>query len=143
MGRLCRFAIAAAVLLAPPGIPAARAAQTKARRTVALRPSPRPAPRVRPKTLGYEPIVLGEDRNRYRGEPISLDLKDADIKDVLRTFAELTGLNIAIDPDVKGSVTVRLHDVPWDQALDLILKINGLGYVLEGNIVRVGSPSGL
>jgi len=80
---------------------------------------------------------------RYVGEPISLDLKDADIKDVLRTFAELTKLNIAIDPDVKGAVTLRLHDVPWDQALDLILKINGLGYVLEGNILRVGTPARL
>jgi type IV pilus assembly protein PilQ len=74
------------------------------------------------------------------GEPISLDLKDADLKDVLRTFAELARLNIVIDPEVKGSVTVRLNDVPWDQALDVILRVNGLGYVLEGNVVRVGEP---
>ena len=73
-------------------------------------------------------------------EPISLDLKDADLRDVLRTFAKLARLNIAIDPEVKGSVTVRLHDVPWDQALDVILQINGLGYVLEGNVLRVGEP---
>jgi type IV pilus assembly protein PilQ len=74
------------------------------------------------------------------GEPISLDLKDADLRDVLRTFAKLAHFNIVIDPDVKGSVTVRLHDVPWDQALDVILQVNGLGYVLEGNILRVGEP---
>jgi type IV pilus assembly protein PilQ len=74
------------------------------------------------------------------GEPISLDLKDADLKDVLRTFAKLARLNIAVDPEVKGSVTVRLHDVPWDQALDVILQVNGLGYVLEGNVLRVGEP---
>jgi type II secretory pathway component HofQ len=74
------------------------------------------------------------------GEPISLDLKDADLKDVLRTFAKLARLNIVIDPEVKGSVTVRLHDVPWDQALDVILQVNGLGYVLEGNVFRVGEP---
>jgi type IV pilus assembly protein PilQ len=74
------------------------------------------------------------------GEPISLDLKDADLKDVLRTFAELARLNIVIDPEVKGSVTVRLRDVPWDQALDVILQVNGLGYVLEGNVLRVGEP---
>jgi type IV pilus assembly protein PilQ len=79
----------------------------------------------------------------YAGEPISLDLKDADIRDVLRTFAELTKLNIAIDPDVKGSVTIRLRDVPWDQALDVILRTNGLGYVLEANILRVGTPARL
>lgn len=74
----------------------------------------------------------------YTGEPISLNLKDADIKDVLRTFAQLTGLNIAVDPDVGGSVTVDFIDVPWDQALDLILRQNGLTYVLEGNVMRVG-----
>jgi type IV pilus assembly protein PilQ len=74
------------------------------------------------------------------GETISLDLKDADLKDVLRTFAQLARLNIVIDPEVKGSVTVRLHDVPWDQALDVILQVNGLGYVLEGNVLRVGEP---
>jgi type IV pilus assembly protein PilQ len=85
----------------------------------------------------------GTSGARYVGEPISLDLKDADLKDVLRTFAELTKLNIAIDPDVRGSVTLRLHDVPWDQALDVILRINGLGYVLEGNILRVGTPARL
>ena len=45
-----------------------------------------------------------------------------------------------IDPDVRGSVTVRLENVPWDQALEMILRVNGLGYVLEGNIVRVGAP---
>lgn len=80
---------------------------------------------------------------QFVGEPISLDLKDADLKDVLRTFAELTKLNIAIDPDVTGSVTVRLHDVPWDQALDLILRMNGLGYVLVGKILRVGKTERL
>ncbi len=74
------------------------------------------------------------------GDTISLDLKDADLKDVLRTFAKLARLNIAIDPEVRGSVTVRLHDVPWDQALDVILQVNGLGYVLEGNVLRVGEP---
>jgi type IV pilus assembly protein PilQ len=80
---------------------------------------------------------------RYARETVSLDLKDADIKDVLRTFAELTKSNIAIDPDVRGSVTLRLRDVPWDQALDVILRTNGLGYVLEGNILRVGTPARL
>ena len=80
------------------------------------------------------------ERSLSAGETISLDLKDADLKDVLRTFAQLARLNIAIDPEVKGSVTVQLHDVPWDQALDVILQVNGLGYVLEGNVLRVGEP---
>ncbi|HJW13885.1 MAG TPA: secretin and TonB N-terminal domain-containing protein [Thermoanaerobaculia bacterium] len=80
---------------------------------------------------------------RFLGEPISLDLKDADLKDVLRTFAELAKVNIVIDPGVRGSVTIRLYDVPWDQALDVILRVNGLGYVLEGNILRIGEPGKL
>ena len=75
----------------------------------------------------------------FTGDPISLNLKDADIKDVLRTFAQLTGLNIAVDPQVRGTVTVDFVDVPWDQALDLILRQNGLTYVLEGNVMRVGT----
>ena len=79
--------------------------------------------------------------SRWSGEAISLDLKDADIRDVLKTFAKLGRFNLAIDPDVKGSVTVRLENVPWDQALDVILRMNGLGYVVEGNILRAGSPS--
>jgi type IV pilus assembly protein PilQ len=90
---------------------------------------------------GYPAIAIGEEPRKYVGEPISLDLKDADIRDVLLTFSKLARLNMVIDPDVRGSVTVRLENVPWDQALEVILKVNGLGYVLEGNIVRVGAPT--
>ncbi len=79
----------------------------------------------------------------FTGDPISLNLKDADIKDVLRTFAQLTGLNIAVDPQVTGSVTVDFVDVPWDQALDLILRQNGLSFALEGNVMRVGTTDRL
>jgi type IV pilus assembly protein PilQ len=79
----------------------------------------------------------------YTGEPISLNLKDADIKDVLRTFAQLTGLNMAIDQSVNGSVTVDFVDVPWDQALEIILRQNSLAYVLEGNVMRIGTASRL
>ena len=86
---------------------------------------------------------LNAAEKTYTGEPISLNLKDADIKDVLRTFAQLTGLNIAIDPGVTGSVTVDFVDVPWDQALDIILRQNGLSYVLEGNVMRIGTLSRL
>ena len=97
-------------------------------------PTPRP-------TLRYDASRAAE--SRWAGEPISLDVKDADLRDILHTFSQLTGLNMVIDPDVHGSVTVRLHDVPWDQALDLILRTNGCGYVIEGNILRVGKPSNL
>ena len=73
---------------------------------------------------------------------MSISLKDGDIKDVLRSFAQISGLNIVVQPGVTGTVTVELTDVPWDQALEEILKINGLGYALEGNIMRVAPISG-
>ncbi|HEX9458950.1 MAG TPA: AMIN domain-containing protein, partial [Thermoanaerobaculia bacterium] len=87
--------------------------------------------------------TLNSGEKVYTGEPLSLNLKDADIKDVLRTFHELTGLNIAIDPSVTGSVTVDFVDVPWDQALEVILRQNSLAYVLEGNVMRVGTSARL
>jgi type IV pilus assembly protein PilQ len=123
---------------AKPSPPKARAAKKPA---PILRKS-RPAPAVLPLPPGGA-LLLGEEKPRYSGEPISLDLKDADIKDVLLTFSKLTGMNMVIDPEVKGSVTVRLENVPWDQALEVILRVNGLGYVLEGNITRVGPPGKL
>jgi type IV pilus assembly protein PilQ len=83
--------------------------------------------------------TLSPGQRVFNGEPISLNLKDADIKDVIRTFAELTGLNIAVDPGVSGSVTVDFVDVPWDQALDLILRQNTLTFTLEGNVMRIGT----
>jgi len=91
----------------------------------------------------YQSRTLAESQTQFTGEPISLDLKDADIKDVFRTISQLTGLNIVIDPEVRGTVTVQLEDVPWDQALDLILKQNGLGYVLENNIMRIATTAKL
>jgi type IV pilus assembly protein PilQ len=87
--------------------------------------------------------TLSSAEKVYTGEPLSLNLKDADIKDVLRTFSQLTGLNMAIDPAVAGSVTVDFVDVPWDQALEIILRQNSLAYVLEGNVMRVGPAARL
>ncbi len=68
---------------------------------------------------------------------ISMDFKDADINNLLRIIAEVSGQNIVSGQDVQGKVTVRLVDVPWDQALDSILRINGFGFVQEDNIIRV------
>jgi type IV pilus assembly protein PilQ len=97
-----------------------------------------PQPATQPQTLSGPRTLSGGPR-QFNGEPLSLNLKDADIKDVVRTFAELTGLNIAVDPGVSGSVTVDFVDVPWDQALDLILRQNNLTYSLEGNVMRIGT----
>jgi type IV pilus assembly protein PilQ len=75
---------------------------------------------------------------QFTGDPITLDFQGADLRAVLRTFAEISqGLNIIIDPSIQGTVDVSLRDVPWDQALDIILRANKLGYSVEGNIVRI------
>ncbi len=74
---------------------------------------------------------------RFTGHPITLDFQGADLRAVLRTFSEISGLNLVIDPTITGSVDVSLRDVPWDQALDIILKANKLGYSLDGTIVRI------
>jgi type IV pilus assembly protein PilQ len=74
---------------------------------------------------------------KFTGHPVSLDFQGADLRAVLRTFSEISGLNIVIDPAVQGTVDVALRDVPWDQALDIILRANKLGYMVDGTIVRV------
>lgn len=73
----------------------------------------------------------------YTGRLISLDLQDTDIDNALRIIAEVSNLNIIASDDVTGKVTLRLIDVPWDQALDVILKTNGLDKVQEGNVIRI------
>jgi type IV pilus assembly protein PilQ len=79
----------------------------------------------------------GEENPLYTGEPISLNLKDVDLKDFFRLIHEISGLNILVDPNVTGSVTTVLDNIPWDQALDIVLRNNGLGKVLEGNVLRI------
>jgi type IV pilus assembly protein PilQ len=95
-------------------------------------PPPAPAPVPQPAA----PPVVGQP-GRYTGQPVSLDFQGADLRAVLRTFAEISGLNIVIDPTIQGTVDVALRDVPWDQALDIILRANRLGYVVDGTIVRI------
>jgi type IV pilus assembly protein PilQ len=73
----------------------------------------------------------------YSGRKISLDFKDADIKNILRLIAEVSNLNVIAGDDVTGKVTMRLVDVPWDQALDLVLQARGLGMSRTGNVIRV------
>jgi type IV pilus assembly protein PilQ len=75
----------------------------------------------------------------YSGQKISLDFKDADIKNVFRLLAEVSGLNIVVTDEVKKRVTVRLVDVPWDQAMDLLIDTNGLGKEQMGNVVRIST----
>lgn len=85
----------------------------------------------------------GADEPVYSGKRISMDLKDADIGNVLRMLAFETGMNIVAGPNVTGKVTVALRDVPWDEALRVILAAHGLSYRVEGSIIRVNTPEEL
>jgi type IV pilus assembly protein PilQ len=76
---------------------------------------------------------------KYTGEPISVNLKDVDLKDFFRLIHEISGLNVVLDPNVKGTLTIVLDDVPWDQALDIVLKNNDLARQLDGNVLRIAT----
>ena len=80
---------------------------------------------------------------KYSGEPISVNLKDVDLRDFFRLIHEISGLNVVVDPSVKGSLTIVLDDVPWDQALDIVLKNNDLDKQLDGNVLRVATKETL
>jgi type IV pilus assembly protein PilQ len=86
-------------------------------------------------TETVEPEVGGQPR--YVGRRISLDFQAADISNVLRLIAEVSGFNIVVGEAVKAKVTMKLVSVPWDQALDMLLKMNNLGMIKEGNIVWI------
>src|SRR6202034_1025866 len=85
---------------------------------------------------GQAPAAVGP---KYTGEPISVNLKDVDLKDFFRLIHEISGLNVVLDPNVHGTLTVVLDDVPWDQALDIVLKNNDLARELEGNVLRIAT----
>jgi type IV pilus assembly protein PilQ len=76
---------------------------------------------------------------QYTGEPVSVNLKDVDLQDFFRLIHEISGLNVVLDPNVKGTLTIVLDDVPWDQALDIVLKNNGLARQLDGNVLRIAT----
>ncbi len=85
----------------------------------------------------FEPQTISQIEQKYHGDVITLKFKDADLRDVINYLGEFAGLNVAHDPEVRGVVSCNLIDVPWDQALDLILKQNKMGKTLEGNILRI------
>jgi len=80
---------------------------------------------------------------KYRGQRISMDFKDADLTNVFRIIAEVSNLNIITADDVKGKVSLRLVNVPWDQALDVVLRSKSLGATQEGNVLRIAPLSSL
>jgi type IV pilus assembly protein PilQ len=101
-------------------------------------PAATPGPSMQSAASPQAPV-----QRRYTGTPVNFDFEDADLRGVLRVFQDVSGLNIVIDQDVKGTVNLVLRNVPWDQALDVILKAHRLGYVVEASIVRIASLSSL
>ena len=81
-----------------------------------------------------------KDESGYSGEKLSLNFQDIDVRSALQIIADFTGLNMVVSDTVKGSISLRLKDVPWDQALDIILKTKGLGMRKMGNVMLV-APS--
>jgi type IV pilus assembly protein PilQ len=90
----------------------------------------------------FTPAVLAQQA-RYTGRRIDLDLKDADVHNVLRLLADVGRVNIVTADNVQGSVTIRMRNVPWDQALDVVLQAKGLGMVRQGNMIRVAPMADL
>lgn len=82
-------------------------------------------------------------KKTYSGKPISLDLLDADLRNVLRLISEVTGTNIVIEPDVSGRVTLKVEQVPWDQVLDMVLAMNNLGMEQRGSVIRIARTTKL
>ena len=135
--------------------PAALSASTRSNEaaTTVAQDQPPPAPAALdqpPKPVPAANLALEQQKasakpvpppavKKYTGEPISVNLKDVDLKDFFRLIHEISGLNIVLDPSVKGTLTLVLDDVPWDQALDVVLHNNGLGRELEGNILRIAA----
>ncbi|HET7695100.1 MAG TPA: type IV pilus secretin PilQ [Vicinamibacterales bacterium] len=118
--------------------PAAAQPPVAVQAPAAASPAPQSAPQA-PQT--FQSDVPGTGQKQYTGHPINFDFEDADLRAVLRVFSAESGLNMIIDPSVQGRVNVLLNDVPWDQALDQILRSNKLGYTVEGNIIRIAPLS--
>jgi type IV pilus assembly protein PilQ len=110
-----------------------------AERTVAAAPVPA-AEEARPAaapTAAVQDPLPGGDEKQYSGKRISLDFQDANIKSVLRLLSEVSGMSLVSGDDVKGNVTVHMNNVPWDQALDVILDIKGLTKKQMGDVISI------
>ena len=125
------------IRLAVEGVPAVAAAPpAPAAPAAPAAPREEPKPEKKPTPTPAAAVAAAPAR-------LSMDFKDVDINNLLRIIAEVSGQNIVAGEDVKGKVTVRLVDVPWDVALDNILRINGFGYVQEENIIRVAKTDAI
>jgi type IV pilus assembly protein PilQ len=130
-----RFSDKTAAELLPVSANAAQSSQTSASSSTGIQPAVNLAAEQKAQA-GQQPAATGP---KYTGEPISVNLKDVDLKDFFRLIHEISGLNVVLDPNVHGSLTIVLDDVPWDQALDIVLKNNELARELEGNVLRIAT----
>ena len=80
---------------------------------------------------------------KFSGRPISLEVKDSDIRDVFRFISEETGLNMVVGEDVTGKITLKLRHIPWDQALSIVMQSKQLGYVKQGSVLRIATLTSL
>lgn len=126
---LAKAGPAAEAAAVPADVPAAPPAMSPA--VVAEPPGRGPAPQAQ--------APASSANGRYSGEPISVNLKDVDLRDFFRLVHEISGLNVVVDPGVKGTLTIVLDDVPWDQALDIVLHNNDLEKQLDGNVLRIAT----
>ncbi|MHB8754412.1 MAG: type IV pilus secretin PilQ [Candidatus Acidiferrales bacterium] len=116
--------------------------------------NPQPPPQVAPAPDSSSPAGVSAPANpasvisqesgmtgetKYTGAPISVNLKNVDLQDFFRLIHEISGLNVVVDPGVKGTLTLVLDNVPWDQALDIVLKNNDLDKQLDGNVLRIAT----
>src|SRR6202167_507419 len=134
---------ALAVPVAPPPQPTAAAAKPASANTGYTEISdstPAPAPAS---SAAAQQAATPPPTGRYSGEPISVNLKDVDLRDFFRLIHEISCLNVVLDPAVKGSLTIVLDDVPWDQALDIVLRNNDLDKQLDGNVLRIATKETL
>jgi len=106
------------------------------------RPEPQQATGA-PATPAPQAARMGFSQGPYTGEPISVNLKDVDLKDFFRLIHEISGLNVVLDPAVRGTVTLVLDEVPWDQGLDIVLRNNSLAKEIDGNVLRIATQGTL
>lgn len=96
-----------------------------------------------PQQVQQQGMPIGTSTPKYTGEPINVNFKDVDLKDFFRLIHEISGLNVVLDPSVHGNLTLVLDNVPWDQALDIVLKNNNLAKQLDGNVLRIATQDTL
>jgi type IV pilus assembly protein PilQ len=102
-----------------------------------------PEPQNPPAADSQTPVTAPAPEKKYTGDPISVNLKDVDLKDFFRLIHEISGLNVVLDPSVHGTVTLVLDEVPWDQGLDIVLRNNGLTKEIDGNVLRIATQDTL